>query len=81
MKHYVVVLEWSSEGENGSNVLGVTHNLDEARQIFNDTIEEERDLADNNGWTIYEHTDLVFDAGEDGFYCNNHSRTYIQEVG
>ena len=80
MKHYVVVLEWATEGDNGSNVLGVTHNLADAKQIFDDTIEEEMDLATNNCWTIYEHTDSVFDAGEDGFYCNNHSKTYIQEV-
>ena len=80
MKHYVVVLEWSTEGDNGSNVIGVTHHIDDAKNIFNDTIAEERDLAANNGWTIYEDTDTVFDAGEDGFYCNNHSKTYIQEV-
>ena len=80
MKHYVVVLEWCTEGDNGSNVLGVTHDFYTAKQIFNDTIEEERELAANNGWAIYEHTDTVFDAGEDGFYCNNHSKTYIQEV-
>ena len=80
MKHYVVVLEWVSEGENGSNVLGVTHSFNKAEQIFKDTVEEERELAANNGWTIFTHTDITFDAGEEGFYCNNHSLVYIQEV-
>lgn len=80
MKHYVVVLEWASEGENGSNVLDVKHSLEEARQVFNETLEEERYIAENNGWEIYEDKDDTFDAGEDGGYTFNHSRLYIQGV-
>lgn len=80
MKHYVVLIEWSTEGDCGSNILGVAHSLDEAKEIFNDTVEEERQLAEDNGWEIYEDTDVIFDAGEDGFYCSNHSKTYIQGV-
>ena len=80
MKHYVVVLAWSANDAEGVNVLGVTHSMDKAKQIFNETIEEERELAANNGWTIYEHTETMFDAGEDGWYNNNHSRVYVQEV-
>lgn len=80
MKHYVVVLEWSTEEDCDSNVLGVAHSLEEAKQIFNDTVEKERELAENNGWEIYEDTDVIFDAGEDGYYCSNHSKLYIQGV-
>lgn len=80
MKHYVVFLEWSTEGDNGSNILGVVHSPEEAKKIFKETADEERKLAEENGWEIYEDTDVEFDAGEDGYYCSNHSRLYIQEV-
>ena len=80
MEHYVVVIDWTSECDNGCNVLGVTHSLEKAKEIFKDAVETERDLAENNGWTIYEDCDVEFDAGEDGCYVNNHSRVFIQGV-
>lgn len=80
MKHYVVVLNWATEGDNGSNVLGVAHTLEEAKEIFNETFEEEKELAENNGWIVYECTSTVFDAGEDGYYNDNYTKLYIQEV-
>jgi phosphoribosyl-dephospho-CoA transferase len=80
MKHYVVVLNWATEGDNGSNVLGVAHTLEEAKEIFDETFKEEKDLAENNGWKIYEESDKVFDAGEDGYYHDNYTKLYIQEV-
>ncbi len=80
MTHYVVVLNWATEGDNGSNVLGVTHTMDDAKKIFNETLEEEKDLAENNGWVIYEDSDDVFDAGEGGYYRDNYTKLYIQEV-
>ena len=80
MKHYVVFLEWSSEGECGSNILGVAHSFEEANKIFNNTVEEEKEIAENNGWEIYEDSDFCFDAGEDGFYAGNHSKVSIEEV-
>lgn len=80
MKHYVVVLNWAADYDTGSNVLAVTHTIDEAKEILNETREEEKDLAENNGWKIYEDSDLVFDAGEDGYYSGNYTKLYIQEV-
>lgn len=80
MKHYVVVLNWASEGDNGSNVLGVKHTMDEAKKIFNETRIEEKQLAEDSLWEIYEDSDTVFDAGESGFYNNNYTKLYIQEV-
>ena len=44
MKHYVVFLEWSTEGDNGSNILGVVHSPEEAKEIFKETADEERAL-------------------------------------
>lgn len=80
MKHYVIVLNWATEGDNGSNVLGVAHTMDEAKEIFNETRQEEKELAENNGWEIYEDSDDVFDAGENGYYRDNYTKLYIQKV-
>lgn len=80
MNHYVVVLDWTSEGDNGCNVLGVGHSLDEAKEIFQDAVGEEKEMAESNEWEIYEDCDVEFDAGEGGYYNNNHSRLFIQEV-
>lgn len=80
MKHYVVVLVWASEGENDSNILCVAHSFEEAKKVFDDTIDEERQIAEDNNWVIYENNDTVFEAGEDGHYCENHSKLYIMEV-
>lgn len=80
MAHYVVVLHWTSEGDNGCNVLGVCHTLDEAKEIFQNHIGDERDYADGNGWEIYTDNDIEFDAGEGGYYVNNNTRLFIQEV-
>ena len=80
MTHYVVVLDWTSEGDNGCNVLGVAHSLADAEAIFSDAVEDEKKMAEEYGWEIYVDCDLEFDAGEGGYYNNNHSRLFIQEV-
>lgn len=80
MMHYVIVLEWSTDGDCGSNVIGVTHTLEDAKKIFNETAMEEREWAIEHEWIIYEDIDVSFDAGENGMYSDNHSRLYIQGV-
>ncbi len=80
MIHYVVVLDWTSEGDNGCNVLGVAHSLDDAKAIFSDAVGDEKNMAEEYGWEIYEDCDAEFDAGEGGYYNNNHTRLFIQEV-
>ena len=80
MTHFVVVLEWAAEYECGSTVLGVTHSLEDAKKIFNGTVEEEREYAAEHEWIIYDDLDTVFEAGEEGRYISNHTNVYIQEV-
>lgn len=80
MKHYVVVLVWASDGENDSNILCVAHSFEEAKQVFDNNINSEKEIAQNNNWVIYEDNDWVFDAGEDGHYCENYSKLYIMEI-
>lgn len=82
VKHYVVVLDWTSDraGEQGVSILGVTHSLPEAKKIFAEHVAEERKLVDDNNWTVYHDTDTDFDAGADGFYIRDHGHLFIREV-
>lgn len=78
--HYVIVLDWASQDAEDVGILGVAHTLDDARAIFAEYIEEEKELAVDNGWTIETDTKDVFEAYEDGYYAANHTRLYIQGV-
>ena len=80
MKHYVVVNEWANEYENGTTILGVTHSLEEAKEIFNQSYVDEKAYAEEHDFTIYDDCETVFDAGEEGYYVSNHTNLYIQLV-
>ena len=80
MQHFVIVHEWTSEYENGVEILGVTHSMDEAKEIFNAKLAEEQQYASEHGYTVYDACETDFDAGEDGYYSQNHTNLYIQEV-
>ena len=80
MKHYVVVLDWASNDDEGVNILGVTHTLEEAKEIFAKQLVEEKELADEWGWEIETDTDTEFEAYESGYYAITHSKLYIQGV-
>lgn len=81
MKHFVIINQWTSDGlETNTVVLGVVHTLEEAKEIFNKYVMEEKEIADKNEWTIYDDCETVFDAGEDGYYISNHTNLYIEEV-
>lgn len=80
MKHYVILLDWANEYENGITILGVAHSLEEAKEIFNASLAKEREFAEENGFTIYDDCEGVFDAGEDGYYNTNHTNLCIQIV-
>ena len=80
MKHYVIVNDWANEYESGTTILGVVHSMEEAKEIFNQRLANEKQYAEENGFTIYEDCETVFDAGEDGYYVSNHTNLYIQMV-
>ena len=80
MKHYVIVNDWANEYESGTNVLGVTHSLEEAKEIFNESLADEKQYAKEHGFTIYDDCETVFDAGEEGHYVSNHTYLYIQMI-
>ena len=82
-KHYVIIIEWANEYgcEHGITTVAVTHTLEEAKEIFAKQVIEEVEYAEEQEWEIYEHTDETFDAGEPGYYSQNHTYMYIKEVG
>ncbi len=80
MKHFVIVNDWTLDYECGTTILGVAHTLEEAKEIFNKSLAEERESAEDNGWEIYEDSETVFDTGASGDYIHNHTNLYIQIV-
>ena len=80
MSHFVIVNEFANEYENITTILGVAHSLEEAKEIFNQYLDDEKKYAEDHGFEIYDDCETVFDAGEDGYYINNHTNLYIQMV-
>ena len=80
MKHYIILNDCANEYECGTNVLGVAHSMEEAKEIFNEYVEEERRYAEEHNFEILDDCETVFDAGEDGYYVSNHTNLYIQLV-
>lgn len=80
MKHYIIVNDWANEYESGTTILGVVHTMEEAKEIFNKNLVEEKKYANEKGFEIYDDCETVFDAGEDGYYMSNHTNLYIQMV-
>jgi hypothetical protein len=80
MKHFVIICEWASGCERGTNVVGVEHSLEEAKEVLSRSLADERQYAKEEGLEIYADCDTEFDAGEDGNYTENHVYLYIQTV-
>lgn len=82
MSHYVILCDWAIDSmcDSGVSILGIAHSLEEAKEIFAKAVIDEKKYAKENGWEIFEDTDVCFDAGEEGFYATEHTHFYIQEV-
>jgi hypothetical protein len=80
MKHYVILSDWAVNDAEGVDITAVAHTLEEAKAIFAEKVVDEKKYAEENGWEIFEDTDVEFDAGEEGFYAAEHAHFYIQEV-
>lgn len=80
MKHFVVVHDWASDYESGVTIIGVTHTMEEAKEIFNKNLVDEKGYAEEGGFEIYSDCETAFDAGESGHYVKNHTNLYIQTI-
>lgn len=83
-KHYAIIYEFSNKhtGEYCKyKIHGVYHSLEEARKVFNEKFKEDKDDARNDKtFIVYTDTEDEFDAGEEGFYDENHLLIYIIKV-
>ena len=77
MKHYVIVNDWANEYESGTAILGVAHSMEEAKEIFNQSLADEKQYVEEHDWEIYDNCETVFDAGKDSCYISNHTNLYI----
>lgn len=80
MTHYVVVLDWAVEDAEGVAILGVTHTLDEAKEIFNKALPEEKGYTEEYGYEVYEDNYVQYEAGLKNNWRKEHIALYIQEV-
>ena len=81
MKYYVVLCNWSLlSGEFGTDIIGIAHSLEEAREIFDKAVIDYKANAEYNNWEIYEDSDVEFDAGAKSYYRLEHTNLYIEGV-
>lgn len=80
MKHYVIILDWASDGERDTAIKAVTHTIEEAKILFAEFVIDEKIIARDNNYEIEESTDQEFYAFEMGYEAVEHTKLYIQEV-
>ena len=78
--HYVVVLDWAENDDEGVDIIAVAHTYEEAKEIFNEKLIEEKAYAEEQGYEIYNDEVTSFDAGESGYYAARHTSLYIPGV-
>ena len=78
--HYVIVLDWATEDDSDVQILGVKHALDDAQEVFNKYIKEQKEIAKENEYEIESDHKYVFSAGIMGCWRDNHTTLYIQGV-
>ena len=76
MSHYVVVFFWHTKEGADTEIIGVYHTLDDAKEIFKKYVEAEIPYAKEDEYEIYQHTDVIFEAGNEEGY----EKFYIQGV-
>ena len=80
MQHYVVILDWAIDDNEGVSVIGVGHTEDEAKEIFNAQLRVEREYVKEHEWHVFSNSDTCYDAGVEGYYASDHCHLFIEEV-
>lgn len=81
IKHYVCLHEWVEDNNvSYCGVIAVKHSLLDAKEAIRPTIREEMDRAVEKEYIIFNNSDTVFDAGEEGRYIENHCKVWIEEI-
>ena len=71
---------WVTEEDEGVILHGIAHSEAGAMKIFNAHIEQAREEAQENGYTIYEESSDCFDAGLDGEYKDGHLKLFVAKT-
>lgn len=82
-KHYAVVMDWADpriDEESGTVVVGVGHNMNEAKQIYERQLAHEKEVYVGTMFDSFEESSTRFEAWEADNYPNCHVLLYIQEV-
>lgn len=78
---YTVVVAWCNDSSSATfEVLGTFDTLDAAKNCFADERNKEMQSISESGWEIYDDSELYFDAGEDGYYNENHFTIKISKT-
>ena len=79
--HWIVLAERYIDYEGGQDIVEVCHSEDEACKALQNRVDtDDRLFAEENDYKIYEDTPLCFDAGEDGFYDENHTAVSVIKI-
>lgn len=78
--HYVIVLDWATEDDEAIAILGVTHTYEDAKEIFDKQLVEEKQYVEERGYDVNHEDATTFDAGKMGCWRDNHTTLYIQGV-
>lgn len=80
-RHWVVIAEWCVDYQGGLTVVGVYHTPEDAHDAFMNRVEsDDRILAEEYKYDIFEDTNTVFDSGKKGYYSQDHICVRIEEV-
>ena len=80
MKYYVLINEWAKDYEKGIGIVAVRHNFASIKEVFDKALPDEMRFAEENGWEIEANGDDRFEAGQIGYWSNNHVSLYIDTV-
>lgn len=80
MTHFVVILDSAYNYGQFNHIIAVKHTYEEAKAVFDANVDEEKEYAERNGFTIYDDEDDLFDAGRNGEWSMYHTKLYIEEV-
>lgn len=80
-QHWVIVAEWCVDYEGGHSIIGVYHSEDAACRAMQDRVNiDDRLLAEEYGYKIYEDSPLCFDSGKEGDYAIDHITVSVIKV-
>lgn len=80
MKHYVIINDYRDDYEGEVLILGVVHSWEEATEIFQRELIEERKRAEDLGYDVNEDTEVCFTAEWEEEWSGNYTKLYIQKV-